>query len=75
MESSFYGLKYLAVKNLHTQFDQNFELYTQSLQHCQLTWCSMTKSREASYNIVVQFLLVDEVCLQFGSYVKPLCHT
>jgi len=36
---------------------------------------SHEKSREGAYNIVDKFLPLDEVCSQFGLFVKLLCDT
>ena len=52
-----------------------FEQYAGSLQQYHLTQCNVVKSREGTFNIVDKFLPLDEVCSQFGSFVKPLCDT
>ena len=51
----------------------NFQPYARSLQQCELTQCSVTKSRDGTFNIVDKFLQLDEVCSQFGFFVKLLC--
>ena len=42
------------------------------LQLCELSQCGV-KEREAVMNLTDKFLRVDEVCSQFGTYVKLLC--
>lgn len=52
-----------------------FEQYARNLQRCQLTQCSVAKSREGPFNIVDKCLQLDKVCSHFGSFVKLLCDT
>ena len=52
-----------------------FEQYARSLQLCRLRQCSVANSREGPFSIVEKFLQLDEVCLQFGSFMKLLCDT
>ena len=42
-------------------------------QHCEISQGNVSKSKDTPFSIVDKQLPVDEVCCQFGSYVKLSC--
>ena len=44
--------------------------YAAKLQHCEISQGNVSKSKDTPFSIVDKQLPVDEVCCQFGSYVK-----
>ncbi len=47
--------------------------HASQLQVCELKQCSVSSAREGPFSIVDRYLIVTEVCSQFGSYVKLVC--
>ena len=50
-----------------------FQPYAAKLQHCEISQGNVSKSKDTPFSIVDKQLPVDEVCCQFGSYVKLSC--
>jgi len=50
-----------------------FRSYAGKLQQSELSQASIAKSKETPFNAVDKQLPVDEVCCQFGAYVKLSC--